>query len=122
MVCPQIHVHADFESLYKVVPKRLLPEEYGGEAGPLEVLIGECGVRLIWISKFVFYKSKDLSLDPNLQLTQARQISYVVYFDIETQVALKRICHLTPSKPGHMYRKVLNKRQCKVANPTFNSR
>ena len=39
-----MHVHADLESLYKEVPKRLLPKEYGGEAGPLEVLIGEWGV------------------------------------------------------------------------------
>ena len=44
-----MHVHADFESLYKEVPKRLLPQEYGGEAGPLEVLIGECGVFLFCI-------------------------------------------------------------------------
>lgn len=35
------HVHADLESLYKEIPKRLLPKEYGGEAGPLEVLIEE---------------------------------------------------------------------------------
>jgi hypothetical protein len=32
------------ESLHKEVPKRILPQEYGGEAGPLDVLIGECGV------------------------------------------------------------------------------
>ena len=44
MFCLQTHLHADLESLYKEVPKRLLPKEYGGEAGPLEVLIGEWGV------------------------------------------------------------------------------
>jgi hypothetical protein len=37
----QMHIHADLESLYKEVPKRLLPQEYGGEAGPLDVLTGE---------------------------------------------------------------------------------
>jgi hypothetical protein len=50
----QIHVHADFESLYKEIPKRILPKEYGGEAGPLEVLIGECDFRLFCKLKFVF--------------------------------------------------------------------
>jgi hypothetical protein len=54
MFCLQIHVHADFESLHKDVPKRLLPQEYGGEAGPLEVLIGECGVFLFCINKFLY--------------------------------------------------------------------
>jgi hypothetical protein len=44
--CLQTHVHADFESLYKEVPKRLLPQEYGGEAGPLDVLIGNCDLLL----------------------------------------------------------------------------
>jgi len=73
--CLQTHLHADFESLYKEVPKRLLPEEYGGEAGPLADLIGECGVLL--------------SLHKNLQLSQARPTLYVAYFDIETQVTLK---------------------------------
>jgi hypothetical protein len=53
MFCLQMHVHADLESLYKEVPKRLLPQEYGGEAGPLEVLIGECGIYLFWIYKFL---------------------------------------------------------------------
>jgi hypothetical protein len=53
MFCLQMHVHADFESLYKDFPKSLLPQEDGGEAGPLEVLIGECGDRLFCIQKFV---------------------------------------------------------------------
>jgi hypothetical protein len=57
MFCLQMHIHADFESLYKEVPKRLLPEEYGGEAGPLEVIIGEIDVRLFWLYKTVFKKA-----------------------------------------------------------------
>jgi len=56
MFCLQTHLHADFESLYKEVPKRLLPEEYGGEAGPLEVLIGEFGFRLFRLYKTVYKK------------------------------------------------------------------
>jgi hypothetical protein len=53
-----MHVHSDFESLYKEVPKRLLPEEYGGEAGPLQVMIGEFGVRLFWLYKTLFKKTR----------------------------------------------------------------
>ena len=54
--CLQTHLHADFESLYKEVPKRLLPEEYGGEAGPMDVLIGECGV--LFLHTQIFYSKK----------------------------------------------------------------
>jgi len=33
----QIHIHsAGLESLYEYVPKDILPEKYGGYAGPLE--------------------------------------------------------------------------------------
>jgi hypothetical protein len=52
-----MHFHADLDSLYKEVPKRLLPQEYGGEAGPIEVLIRECGVLLFFINKFVLKKA-----------------------------------------------------------------
>jgi hypothetical protein len=36
-----VYVHADMESLYKNVPKRILPLEYGGEAGSLQELKGK---------------------------------------------------------------------------------
>lgn len=31
----QIHVHNELETLYEYVPKDVLPEEYGGYAGPI---------------------------------------------------------------------------------------
>lgn len=31
----QIHVHSSLESLNEYVPKDMLPEEYGGKAGPI---------------------------------------------------------------------------------------
>jgi hypothetical protein len=38
---------AGLESLYKYVPKEVLPEEYGGYAGPLDVIHGELNSPLL---------------------------------------------------------------------------
>lgn len=41
----QIYVHAaGLQSLHKYIPKDILPEEYGGFAGPLESIHGELAV------------------------------------------------------------------------------
>lgn len=37
----RIHFHSNLESLYKFVPQKMLPKEYGGEAGTMEELTGE---------------------------------------------------------------------------------
>jgi hypothetical protein len=58
MFCLQTHFHADFESLYKEVPKRILPEEYGGEAGTLEDLTGECDFGLFCVFEFALKKAR----------------------------------------------------------------
>jgi hypothetical protein len=50
----QIYVHATgLESLYKYVPKEVLPEEYGGYAGPLDVIHGELRNLLLLASHLV---------------------------------------------------------------------
>lgn len=36
----RIHFHSDMESLYKFVPKAMLPTEYGGDSGSIQVLHG----------------------------------------------------------------------------------
>lgn len=36
----QFFVHANLDSLYEHVPKRCLPQEYGGEGGQLDRLTG----------------------------------------------------------------------------------
>lgn len=38
----RIHFHSDLDSLYKFVPKKMLPKEYGGDAGTMADLTGEC--------------------------------------------------------------------------------
>lgn len=35
------------EALYKVVPRKLLPEEYGGEAGPIQAIIDDLEKRVL---------------------------------------------------------------------------
>lgn len=36
----QLYVHgSDLESFYRFVPRRYLPEEYGGRAGPIKVIV-----------------------------------------------------------------------------------
>uniref|UniRef100_A0A336MRB7 CSON005387 protein n=1 Tax=Culicoides sonorensis TaxID=179676 RepID=A0A336MRB7_CULSO len=37
----RIYVHESLEELYKYVPRKILPSEYGGEAGPVDVLVKE---------------------------------------------------------------------------------
>lgn len=37
----QFRVHTDRESLFKIIPKQLLPSEYGGEAGPIQKIIDD---------------------------------------------------------------------------------
>lgn len=42
LVCPQIHVHpVGSDSLYQYVPREILPEEYGGSAGPVKEIKGD---------------------------------------------------------------------------------
>lgn len=35
------------EALYKVIPKHLLPKEYGGDAGPIQAIIEDLEKRVI---------------------------------------------------------------------------
>lgn len=37
----RIHFHSNLESLYKFVPQKMLPKEYGGEAGEMKELTGK---------------------------------------------------------------------------------
>ncbi|XP_055530861.1 alpha-tocopherol transfer protein-like [Wyeomyia smithii] len=47
----RIFVHgSNFEALYDYVPRRLLPQEYGGEAGPIQPIINE------WVKKVESYR------------------------------------------------------------------
>lgn len=37
----RIHFHSNLESLFKFVPQKMLPSEYGGDQGPLKEINGE---------------------------------------------------------------------------------
>jgi hypothetical protein len=50
-------MHNDLESLYKHVSKRLLPKEYGGEAGTVESVINEWEKRVM--SYRTYYQEED---------------------------------------------------------------
>lgn len=54
----RLYVHGhDLESLYRHVPKKLLPAEYGGDAGPLQDIINS------WEKKLVSYRDYFLEED-----------------------------------------------------------
>lgn len=42
----RIHFHSNLESLYKFVPQKMLPKEYGGEAGTAAELTGKFGIEI----------------------------------------------------------------------------
>lgn len=47
----RIFVHSDMDSLYKYVPKEMLPEEYGGKAGKVQDLHGKERIYLFFYLK-----------------------------------------------------------------------
>ena len=40
----KIFLHNNIESLYKHIPRRLLPTEYGGDAGSVQSILNECSL------------------------------------------------------------------------------
>lgn len=53
----QIFVHNDLESLFKHVPRKLLPKDYGGEASSIESIISDWEKRLM--SYRTYYQEED---------------------------------------------------------------
>uniref|UniRef100_A0A0A9WF90 Alpha-tocopherol transfer protein-like n=1 Tax=Lygus hesperus TaxID=30085 RepID=A0A0A9WF90_LYGHE len=62
----RIHVHPDLESLHKVLPKDLLPQEYGGQAGP----IGDINMK--WLERLIEYKDWFASQE-NIKADEAKR-------------------------------------------------
>lgn len=55
MFSEQLHIHTSMESLYKFVPRDILPEEYGGYGGKLQDMKQE------WVNQI--YENRDYFLD-----------------------------------------------------------
>ncbi|KAJ6643326.1 Alpha-tocopherol transfer protein-like [Pseudolycoriella hygida] len=59
----RIYVHGtDMDALYKVVPRKLLPKEYGGEAGPIQDIIDNLEKTLVENRNF-FIEDEDYGVD-----------------------------------------------------------
>lgn len=50
------------EALYKVVPRKLLPSEYGGEAGPIQSIIDDLEKRVIAFDNY-FVEDEKFGVD-----------------------------------------------------------
>ncbi|XP_053684677.1 alpha-tocopherol transfer protein-like [Sabethes cyaneus] len=55
----RLYVHGqDLESLYRHVPKRLLPAEYGGEAGPIQDIINQTEKKFLAFREYFLEEDK----------------------------------------------------------------
>lgn len=45
----RVFMHTSFESLHKILPKTVLPKEYGGDAGTIEDIAGKITQRFLSI-------------------------------------------------------------------------
>jgi hypothetical protein len=50
------------DALYKIVPRKLLPKEYGGEAGPIQDIINDMEKRLVAKRDF-FLEDENFGVD-----------------------------------------------------------
>lgn len=68
----QLFVHSDLESLYKHVPKRLLPKEYGGEAGTVESVINEWEKRMMSYRNYYIEEDSLYGVDEKKRVGQKK--------------------------------------------------
>ncbi|KAG5672155.1 hypothetical protein PVAND_002308 [Polypedilum vanderplanki] len=68
----RIYVHGDdMEELFKVIPKKLLPEEYGGDAGPLKDIIAE-NEKVIMSYRDYFLEDEQYGVDEKKRIGKAQ--------------------------------------------------
>ncbi|XP_058460978.1 alpha-tocopherol transfer protein-like [Malaya genurostris] len=61
----RLYVHGcDMDSLYKYIPKRLFPMEYGGDAGPIQTIINQCEEKLLSYREY-FLEEDQYGTDEN---------------------------------------------------------
>lgn len=59
----QLYVHSDFDSLYKVIPRKLMPTEYEGEAGSLQSITDEWETKILSYRDYFLEDSKNYGVD-----------------------------------------------------------
>lgn len=64
----QLFVHGnDMESLYRVIPRRLMPLEYGGEAGPIQDIIDEWEKKILSFRQYFQEDEEQFGVDERLR-------------------------------------------------------
>lgn len=72
MFYSQIYVHGtDMDALYKVVPRKLLPKEYGGDAGTIQEIVNDLEKTLVENREF-FLEDENYGVDEKKRIGKAK--------------------------------------------------
>lgn len=68
----------DIESLYKLIPRRLMPNEYGGEAGLLHLIIAEWEEKILSYRQYFQEDEEQYGVDERLRVESLKFAESVV--------------------------------------------
>lgn len=55
------------ESLYKIIPRRLMPLEYGGDAGPIQMIVDEWEQKVLSYRQYFQEDEEQFGVDEHLR-------------------------------------------------------